>query len=583
MIEVLINGQSLNGIRDIKDLQISIDLLEKKESADINVNELRCAMEAKDYLNKRIFNGLSGGQGVTEGEPVDIIVKDEKGGSFTYAAYLDFMSETTILGGEEIVCALKKRQGVDWLNETADSFSVAFLYDLGVVKKSDFIKVPYIINYVPDGMQLIVLQISVFTMAKELAENIEYVADQIAHAGTTSIPDVGVGVGVGAVTVTTWEVGDWIYFAARIAIRLAYTIAIVIAIKNLIDEIFSQLFPKKRDHLGMTFRKMFERCCEYKSLTFESSISELDWVHIPSKDRKGGSDGESGVPAVDSPIYTFGDLIRTCKLMFNADFTIENGILKLERRDKFQVGSNYQIPSYFNDQDRLLDSVSLNTDEFVSNYNIFWDYDTQDQNTLDDQTGRIFQATTTQKTSVNNDLINLKNLAQVNLPFSMAKEKTGYTGVEDLAISLGKVVDNLTGIFGGGTNYANKIKNRIGTLLLSSDYISKGKVVVMNGSKLANNQRTLLSVNNFWDKYHFINSFAEVDGVHNQYYRYEGVRVPMILSEFTTLQSNNVLTNDLGEKIEIEKISWTPEELVATIDYRVNRKYTNNLIVNYEQ
>jgi hypothetical protein len=41
---------------------------------------------------------------------------------------------------------------------------------------------------------------------------------------------------------------------------------------------------------------------------------------------------------------------------------------------------------------------------------------------------------------------------------------------------LAKVVDGLTGIFGRGTRFGAQIENRVGSLLLSSHFLTSGKV-----------------------------------------------------------------------------------------------------------
>ena len=215
----------------------------------------------------------------------------------------------------------------------------------------------------------------------------------------------------------------------------------------------------------------------------------------------------------------------------------------------------------------MLDRPKFNTSEIISNYNIFWAYDTQDQNTLDDQTGRVFQAITSPITVQNQKLVNIKNLAQINIPFSIGKTKTSLTDIEKVAKGLGQVVDNITGIFGGGTNFASQIKNRLGSLLLSSHFLTAPKIVVMTGNKLAKDQRALLSARSLWDRYHYINSFAEVNGHHNQYYRYEGQRIPMKLKDFDALLENNNGTDSDGRPFVVEKFVWKPEDGTAIMDY----------------
>lgn len=581
MIRHYIGGQDLGEPRNWQGLTIIKDFINQKEDAEINITDLDFVLRANKYLQSRILNGLDGGVGIFEGEPYKITVGDYQNPVYTFDGYLDFTDNATMIGGEELKCSLKKRAGTDWLESVADGFSFAYLADQNIITDSDYVKVPYVINYVPDGMQLIMLSMSLFMMTKELIEVTREIADLIGLTVNASTPVIGVGVGFGAVAVTAWDLGDWIYYALKIIMKIAYAVAIVIAIKNLIEQIFEQILPKKREHLGMRIRTMFEKSCQHLGLTFESSIEELEWVHIPRKDRKGGERGETGYPTNSGAIYTFGDCIRTFKQMFNADFQITNGVFRFERRDKFEVVSSYKIPTYFNDQERLLDRVYFNTDELVANYNINWQYDVQDQNSLDDQTGRVFQAITSPVNVIDQKLVSMKNLAEVSLPFSIGKTKTSLTGVEKLARDLGRFVDNLTGLFGSGTNFGSQIEGRLGSLLITSHFLTIGKMVKMSGNKLTKDQRGDLSANTLWEKYHYINSFAEINGEHNQYFRYKELEVPMSLKDFATLLENNKVTDLEGNIAYIERMEYQPHKGTALIDYRVKKQYTRNLKIEY--
>lgn len=574
-----INGLDLGEPRNWEELEIVIDWLNKREDVNINITDLEFVLKANKYLQKRVLDGLSGGVGIFEGEPYTIKIGDPASPVYTFDGYLDFTDETTIIGGEELVCSLKKKKGTDWLNDVADGFSFAYLHDKGVITNSDFIKVPYIINYVPDNMQVIVLSISLYMMTKELIENVRELAYAIADVTDASTPIVGVSL---AGPVTGYDIGNFILVVLKTIAKIIYIIAITIAIIKLIEEIIEQILPKQRNHLGMKIRTLFVKGCSHLGLEFVSSIPELDWVHIPQKDKKGESSGEVGFPSNTSPIYTFGDCIRVFKEMFNADFRIKDGVFYFERKDNFEITSTYSVPNYFNDQERLLDRVQFNTDEIISNYNINWQYDVQDQNTLDNQEGRVFQAITTPNTTINADLVSIKNLAQINIPFALGRKKERLTNIEEIVKDLCRFVDNMTGVLGGGgTNLTSKITGRLGSLLLSSHFITVGKIVKMSGGKLASNQRTELSALNLWKNYHYINSFAEVDGKHNQYWRYKELRVPMSLSDFNKVLENNIVTDSSGNKILIEKIVYKPQEGAAIIDYRINKKYTNNLKIEY--
>ena len=576
-----INGQDLGEPRNWEGLEISKDFLNDSEDADINITELEFVLKANRYFQDRVLNGLSGGVGIFEGDPYRIIVGNQDDPSYVFEGYLDFTDGTTVIGREEFVTSLKKRKGSDWLNDVAYGFSFAYLADQGVITSGDYVRVPYVINYVPDGLQILILSLSLYMMTKELIENVLSISEAIGDVTDAATPVIGVSVGIGAGVVTASDIGNFILVIIKTAAKIAYIIAIVIAIKKLLETLFEELLPKKRYHLGMSLRRMFERACQHLGLNFESSISDLDIVHIPRKDKRGGEDGESGFPTNSGPMYTFGDFIVTMRQMFNAEYKITNGVLRFERKDNFDRPGRYSIPSYFQDQERLLDVYTFNTEEMVSNYNIFFQYDVQDQNTIDDQTGRVFQAITEPVFTVNPDLVNIKNISEVNLPFSLGKRKESLNRVELLLRELSKFVDALTGVFGKGTRFSSKINDRRGSLLLSSHFLTSGKLVKMSGTNLAPNQRDLISAKNLWDRYHFVNSFAEVSGRHNQYWRYLEIRVPMSLNEFTTLSDNNISQDENGNEIIIEKVVYSPGLGSAVIDYRVNKKYTNNLKVTY--
>lgn len=578
-----IDGQDRGQPRNWRELEITFDWMDSKDEGVINSTQLEFVGEMRKYLRQRLLDGLTGGVGIFEGVPYRIEVGEVGNPSFVFNGYVDGASDTTFIGQEEIIATIKKEAGDDWLNEVADGFSFAYLYSIGVITSANFKKVPYVINYVPDGMQMIILGMSLFMMTKELIENVKEIATAVGNVIDAAVPVLGVSVGLGAGVVTAWDIGNFILVALVLVARIAYAIAIVIAIKKLMEQLIEQIFPKMREHLGMTIYDLFEKGCDHLGLGFQSELlSEIkDWVYVPRKDKKGGESGETGCPTNSDPIYTFGDLIRVWKKILNAEYKIVNGVFIFERADFWQKTSGVVIPDVFTNQERLLEMPKPNTQEFVANYNIHWTYDVQDQNTLDDTTGLTFQAITTPVAVINKKLVNMKGLTEIAIPFALGKRKDGYTDLEKFAKSVFSFVDNLTGIFGGGTNYASKVESRIGAMLLSSHFLTVGKIVKMNGSKLATDQRTALGASMFWNKYHFINSFAEVNGVHNQWLGQEGKRIPIAEEQLEIILGNNYLTSSDGKRAMIEKLIWHPYGGTAVINYRVNEKYTDNLKIDY--
>lgn len=585
------NGQVIQEPRNFQELEITKDFLNRNEDASINITQLNIVGEEAIKIIERIKNGLNGGVGIFEGDFYDIEVGEIGNPAFAFQGYLDYAAGVQVLGCNEVEVQLKKRRGRDWLNDVADGFSFRYLFDKGEIKNSDFVKVPYIINYIPDGVQLILLSISTFMMTKEAIEAVKQTAEAVADLIDASVPVVGAGVGAGAVVVTAWDIGNIILTGLKVIAYVVYTIAIVIAIINLIEQIFEQLMPKKRFHLGMRLQKLFEKGCNYLGLNLKSRLLQerRDWVVIPSKGHKGGEKPtgfkgnfiESGVPNANDGFDTFGDLIRVWSSVFNADWRIVGNDFIFERRDYWEEVSSYVIQDVFSNQKTLLDEYKPNTDEIIANYNINYAYDTQDQNTLDNQTGRVFQAITEPNIIINKDLVNMKNLQEIGVPCSLGVRKDELTGIEKALKLLAKTVDDLTGVFGNGTNFSAKIEARKGSLLLSSHFLTIPKLVVVSGANLARSQRDILSSRRLWDELHYINSFAEVNGDHNQYLRYEGVKVKFCMSDFVTLLNNNYCKTVDGEEAMIESLKWKVWQDYAIIDYRVKKKYTNNLKITY--
>ena len=354
------NGLLIDEPRNWDELEISKNFLDRNDDVNINVTNLEFAGKEAKAIRERILNGLSGGIGIFEGDRYSIEVGDIGNPIYIFDGFLDYGDGVEFVSCDEVGVSLKKRAGSDWLNDVADGFSFRYLFDKGDINNGDFVRVPYVINYIPDNMQLIVLGMSLFMMTKELVSAIKNIADAVGDVTDAAVPVVGVGVGLGAVAVTAWDIGNFILVVIKLVAWIAYTIAITIAIIKLIQQIIDQILPKKRYHLGMSIYDLFRKGAEHLGLNFESTLLEerKDWVIVPSKGHKGGqkptgftgSWTESGVPNANDGFDTFGDLIREWSKGLNAQHRIINGTFHFEREDYWDNLGNFTIPNYFTDQ-----------------------------------------------------------------------------------------------------------------------------------------------------------------------------------------------------------------------------------------
>jgi len=386
--------------KDFEGLKIEMDWLNRKSQSMISISSV--VFDGKDgtLIKNRAFSGLTGGVGMFEGMPYNIEVGDLPNRK-TFDLYIDFTKNPKFFGSCGIEVAIQNKQGADWLNDVADGFSYRYLESIGLIQDSDFFGVPYVINYIPDGVQLLLLAISTFSLTKELIENIKSLSDRISDITDAATPVVGISAGFGAGAVTAYDIGNIIMAALKLIAQLAYLAAITFALVKLVEQIIEELMPPKRYHKAIGIKTLFSKACEHLNLKLSSSLlDELDrsgakWVIMPPKNHRGGekpksasnSWRETGVPQANSSLDTFAGVIRVFKGIYNADFKIVNGTFYFERIDNFRVGSTFVIPDTFTNQTTLQDEFGLNVDEFAANYNINYQFDSQDQNTLDNVQG----------------------------------------------------------------------------------------------------------------------------------------------------------------------------------------------------
>ena len=587
------NGTIVNP-RNFENAKIVMDWIGLKESAKISIDSIELVGQEGKELRERILSGLSGGVGFFEGEPYQIQVGEQSNPDGTFNGYLDFSSGVEFIGDCDVRCSLKREQGSDWLNDVADGFSYRYLESIGLIKNSDFDGVPYVINYIPNGAILLILSLSLYSMTKELIENIKAIGERTADLTDAAIPVTGVSVGAGGGVVTAYDIGGIVLAALKLILQVAFVVAIIVAIVKLIEQLIEELMPPKRFHLGMSIKKLFQKGCEHLNMTLSSTLLDgIDfgerWVLIPSKNHRGGekptnagSDWrETGVPSQQDATDTFGGVIRTFKRMFNADFQIRDGVFIFERVDFFRNQSNYVIPDTFIEQNKFIDINTFNTDELKSNYVISYAFDSQDMNTLDVPDGRVFQAQLSPNVTINESLQTMKGLEQISIPMSLPVRKNKLTIIEEAVKFLVSVADALTGQLGNPQSFSGKISSRIGAMHLSSHFLSIPKLVSMSGNQLSMEQRQILSSTKLWTDYHFLNSFKPIDGQHNQYYLFRKQKIPFCFTDFLSLLNNNIVTTTSGENAQIESVEWNVWDNFATIDYRVNRLYDNNLKITY--
>lgn len=627
-INFYINNNLVQPPENIKELVIELNYDKETIERQIGTNKWHWVRENATLINDYIADGLMSGVGVFEGFPLRIELEHFGVTEILSDGYIDLTEETDI-GCNEITVTGKEKQGVDWLNDVADSISFERIYaENPSFKSADFVFCPYIINTVPNYREAFVSIVTGVMVGIQLQSEIRLLVANITDSAgyLTTIPGV-----------------------IKLVAQILYIILLITILVGLIIAMILYIIQPVKYHAGTFVKRLFERGCEHFGLTFQSTIFNLPQYEkffiIPNKyqladtgettgvfSALGGSVISAGIKGFTSPNInlqegffkgTFGDFLRLMKTIFNAKVVLKNGILIFERRDFNTSATLYQLPSLRNDFHQL------NTSEIKSNYLIEFQTDLNDKNTIDKFSGSNFQITL-QPLIVNDAKLKLmKNFERVSVSLALGKRKEVLTVPEKIVSTIVDIInvplyvmgvivngaitainaiievvndlfDALNSVPGVNLNVSiplipafnppsltNPISDRIGMILLENDYIDIPKLVMLNqapnerDTKLALDNEIFLTAKKLWEDWHFINSFAEVNGKHNQWKKYEFKGVPFCFDEYLLVKNDNkILTTD-GIDAEIISLKWNVYDQVADIRFRVNEKYTNNLQIKY--
>jgi len=471
---------------------------------------------------------------------------------------------------------------------------------------------PYILNSVPNYLEVAVATLGTFTVIKEINQAIETIAEFTAEL------------------IAAFDVSVVI----RLVLYILYLALLIIALVNLVKNIIKLIIQPVKYHACMSIKTQLEASASYLNMTFHSPILDstpfVDSYIIPEKYYNQVNTTDSRILGFTNPSITqdgfykgtFGELLRECKKIWNAKIVIKNQTeIWLVRDDEITNNAQFTLPPLTKYENPF---YGLNTNEFKSNRVIGFQTDSVDKNTIQEYQGTIFQVTTEPIRVGNNPL--MKGLEEVNINFALAKRKETLTVPEEILKDLLSTFDKLVGILVKNVNkvisllnkvigwinfiikklkaiginiafsvptipsfnvpsFAAVIDNRKGMLIIESDIINKAKICVIK--KGSANKFNKLDVNNsvyfsglyLYENYHFINSFLPTNDKPNgnQYYLYDYGNIPFTFNDFEKVKENNCIFTADGQTAIIDYLKWNVWDQKAQIKVRVNKLYTNNL------
>jgi hypothetical protein len=570
MMQFKISGQALPAPTDWGDLEILATFDNDSVQANISTSELTFVNEAAKYIRDWISTGA---YGIFEGIPFEITEQ----GQGVFLGFLDLYENFREIDPVHVQCTVKQDDGLVSLSDRAEGITMRLLVNDGFITSADYVDIEYIVAKKFNFVEFALLSLTTFLMLQQLIALTKDIGKNAAiiSGDATDVPPNPAGAAASA--------------ALLIIADAVYAAVIIIYLVNLGNEIISYIYPPKRKHKGIKIDRMMQRFCQKIGYSWTSPAGVPEFTNIyycPSKDLPGQLVGapttDTGIPRSSDYGYTVNELMQLIRDTWAGKFVIQGNVLRFEPliNDAYwQQTASFVIPD-------VLNEVKIyNTQDLKARKLVRFEQDINDQWTLDEVTGFYFERITQPIVVGNQRRVTMRGLSEVALPVSLGSRKSGYSDLELVLIGLAGTIDSVVNAFGGNSNLAGSITQRIGLLQISSNQINVPKLLYMTGTplRIPSNHRSALGAKALENNYHVDDSFVR-NNWRGQKWLFEGVEIPFGLANFNQLLSSSYCTTAAGENAKISELKWVMGRDKALISGWVRKPYTTNLKeIFYEQ
>ena len=622
--EHILGGQKINDPDNFRDLslQFTFDSQGNVEKTKLNnwqfgVDDKGDSADAVTIIQKHVSDGLLGGPGVGEGLPYKLRLDNQEGQKIDL--FDGFVNTWSAKYKQGSVTAEAVEQGkIDWINDVIDGFTFEDLAEMGKITFRNYIPVPYCKNKKGDGLETITAIITAFIVVDKMKEQ----ASELKKS-------------IGRLT-SPFSYGEVI----AVVEHMLYLIVLVAALFKMLTDAYNSIVGPVKYHYAMYEKDLLRIGLSHLGLKMSSTILEQPPFNrsavMPPKYNT--FEENTGLFATITgflepnpneqtgyPKTTFGDFFRSIKVKYNAKIVIDGDTLFFEKQSFDRPAPIKQMPPI--ETDEL--GYTHNHEDFKATRIISFAIDHQERNTVQVFKGTSVQINTRQRTVINPKMSLMTGVEDTTLAFARGIPKTHLnypeivldglfklisplfdvlTGVVNLVIDLiNVVVDVINSIEDAlkfiGINvsidvpriarldppaFKNLIEDRIGMLMLETDYTSVQKTFLIGNSSNPRNNKLLpdnLKVQNasyLWHNYHYFLSFIpQKDSLGNQW-RERPFKIPFSFDDIVNVRKSNALLMDNGSKGEFKVLDVSPTGEEASGTYRERFKYaefTETIIV----
>lgn len=560
-MDFILNGQPVT-TQNILQISLNSDFTQRVGTLEIGADRLIFEREGKVIIDE--WKAL---YGPFHGIPLDILTANN-----TLRYYVDLM-EDAVYREFSTEVTIKRRGGKDNFFDQAEGTS----WELMKAKGVDFtiFDIPYKIVK-PDAFTLaLILGSSIFTLTRELINQIIALSEAVTNVIDAVTPDTG--------TAITFNIGQITTLVIKALLQLIVVGLLIFALLKMAQQFFELIWPQTRYFQGCKELELMQKGCEFLGYTFESDLmstmtgatvlpvplvkSKNSWWDYIENDLNFAY--TKGYPTAQDTVPTIGALFSALEAKYNARTVVVDNVVRFERRDYYQTMAATQVIPALNLQDKRDNALSLNTQDVWKRKYVHYQVDASDLHTMDffDPTDAEYS---TEPTVIPNvDLVAIKGYQDVNLPFALGVRKNQLNFIENLAKEFFELVDNLSAQLGAPTNYVGIINNSIGVMQISQQFFSVTKSMWTVNGKQPANYMDHLSASSIYSQFHQIDEI-EV----NDYEIFIDSPVRMNEDDFISLMNVNYAEID-GLPCEILAIQFFEEQSHAIISYKKPNNWAN--------
>jgi hypothetical protein len=549
MSELLYN---INGVPHRPDnaanIGITLNWDGNPEEAQLSVDKLVLSNQARSEVMR-----WKSTQGFHEGIPYTVTIQGSTG-ALNIEYYID-LTESPTFSDSTVEVTIKKRKAVDKFKQDADGLTFELLNRNRTI--TNILDVDYVIIKDDQEIQLLSLIYAAQALTRELINTVKIIAD-IAFESTTPFTLVAA--------------------ILKAAYLLVYTAAITAALINMIIQVMEIICPRIRKLKACTVQQLIKQGVEYLGYQFASStltyLNKLTVIPVPIQKRNKSiftyrislltQSFTKGYPTAVDTTPTLGSLIDAFCFSYNQIFRVIGNTVHIENRYHWYDQSGVTITNTLNLQDKRENQWTYNTGETWKVKYLKFTLDNSDVHTLDDVEFSDTEYQTVAINPINTDLVNIKGLVNITLPFATASRKTAYTFVESRALEVAKLGDRIVNLIGGNSNLASRVEGRTGLMQISQQHYTVTKLAWISNGRIPSNYSSYVGADEIYRGYHITNQVKEGFKI---IYK---ATIPFSVNQFFPLHQNNVVIDDMtGEQLEILNFDWKPEDAIADIEYTV--------------